>query len=219
MIVFHHRATDELRRSRHAPRPPAPPEGAGIESRGRRSGLHRARGQKWGTKGTQALGDRAAHPLYSDRTPTGRELEPILWQFRRDSRVPYPRTSCLSLRGRALRESRIARRRERLADDFCDAQPRVAWLQRTAVYELERMAIGALVALQDRDGFALDLGVVEEVEHLALTCIVRSPLPVVEGVASLRFGKPRWNLANQREASSLCGAARQSARGASGTAE
>jgi hypothetical protein len=86
-----------------------------------RSGLHRARGQKWGTGGTQALGDRAAHPLYSDRTPTGCELEPILWQFRRDSRVPDPLTSCLSLRGRAPRESRVARRRERLADDFCDA--------------------------------------------------------------------------------------------------
>jgi hypothetical protein len=62
------------------------------------------------------------------------------------------------------------------------------------------------------------LGVVEEVEHLAQTCVVHSPLPVVEGVASLRFGKPRSNLANQR-ASSLCDAARQSARGASGTAE
>jgi hypothetical protein len=80
------------------------------------------------------------------------------------------------------------------------------------------MATGALVVPQDRDGFAQDVGVVEEVEHLTQTCIVRLPLPAAEGVASQRFCKPRWNLANQR-ASFLRDAARRSARGASGTAE
>jgi hypothetical protein len=99
-----------------------------------------------------------------------------------------------------LKESRIARRREGLAGDFCDAQPRVAWPGETAVHELERSATGALAALQDRDGFSQDLGVVVVVAHLAHTCIVRSPLPMMEGVASLCFGKPRWNLPNQREA-------------------
>jgi hypothetical protein len=117
-----------------------------------------------------------------------------------------------------LWESRIARRRERLAD-YCNAQPRVVWLRRTAVYKSERMETSALVAPQDRDGFGQDLGVVEEVDHLAQTCIVRTPIPVAEGVASLRFGKPRWNLVNQREASSQCDTARQSARGAGVTDE
>jgi hypothetical protein len=80
------------------------------------------------------------------------------------------------------------------------------------------MATSALVASQDLDAFTLDSGLVEEVDHLAQTCIVRSSLLLAEGVASLRFGKSRCDLVNQR-ASSSCDAALQSPRGVGGIPE
>jgi len=109
----------------------------------------------------------------------GRELESTLWPLRR--------------------EARIARRRALLADYFRSARSCGVSLRQMAVYELDRLASGALVAFQDVEGFALGLGVVEEADRLEKTMIVRTPLPGLEGVASLRFGAARWDMADQRE--------------------
>jgi polynucleotide 5'-hydroxyl-kinase GRC3/NOL9 len=127
------------------------------------------------------------------------ELEPILWPLRRDGRV-----RCIELPAspHALarpRESRIARRRERLAGYFEGAQPRLVNLGQLAVYELQRLAHGALVAFQDAQGFALGLGAVQEIDRLAGTVIVCTPLAELKEVASVRFGATRWDLANKRD--------------------
>jgi polynucleotide 5'-kinase involved in rRNA processing len=68
-----------------------------------------------------------------------------------------------------------------------------------AVYDLERLASGALVALQDREGLALGLGVVEEASRPEEGVVVRTPLANLEDVMSVRFGAARWDLAGQCE--------------------
>ncbi len=128
-----------------------------------------------------------------------RELEPILWPMRRDGRVrcvEFPVSP--HVMGRS-REARVARRWERLADYFDKAQPYLLDLRQMAVYDLERLAIGAILAFQDAEGFALGLGVVQEVDRLGGTAVVRTPLSSLEGMASVRFGAVRWDLVNRRE--------------------
>ncbi len=50
------------------------------------------------------------------------------------------------------------------------------------------------LALQDAEGFTLGLGVVDEADRLEQAMTVRTPLPGLEGVTSLRFGAARWDL-------------------------
>jgi polynucleotide 5'-hydroxyl-kinase GRC3/NOL9 len=127
------------------------------------------------------------------------ELEPILWPLRRDGRIrtveilvsPYVRIRS--------REGRIAWRRERLACYFAGARSRLVNLRQIAVYDLERLAVGSLLGFQDTAGFCLGLGAVEQADHRQGTILVRTPLPDLGKVASIRFGVLRWDLANQRE--------------------
>jgi polynucleotide 5'-hydroxyl-kinase GRC3/NOL9 len=128
-----------------------------------------------------------------------RELEPILWPLRHDGRVRCVELPVSPHVVARSREARIARRRRRLIRHFEKAQPRQLVLRQMAVYDLERLATGALLAFQDADGFALDLGVVEQADRLAGTVIARTPLADLEGVASVRFGAHRWDPATQRE--------------------
>ncbi len=128
-----------------------------------------------------------------------RELEPILWPLRRDGRVRSVELPVSPHVAERSREARITRRRERLATYFQDAQPRLVTVRQMAIYDLGRLAIGALLALQDGEGFALGLGVVEEIDRLGGTIIVRTPLSSWERVKSVRFGAARWDLANRRE--------------------
>jgi polynucleotide 5'-hydroxyl-kinase GRC3/NOL9 len=121
------------------------------------------------------------------------ELEPILWPLRRDRRV-----RCMELRvsPRAMersRQARIDRRRARLARYLQPAQPRLIAIRQMAVYNLELLAKDAILAFQDQDGFALGLGVVDEVDRPGSTMVARTPLPDLEGVASIRLGEARWD--------------------------
>jgi polynucleotide 5'-hydroxyl-kinase GRC3/NOL9 len=129
----------------------------------------------------------------------GRELEPILWPLRRDGRVrcvelPVSPGAC----GRG-REERIVRRRERLAGYFSGARPHRLALGEMAVYDLQRLAVGAILALQDGEGYTLGLGVVDEIDRPGETMLVQTPLAGFDGVASVRLGVARWDLANGRE--------------------
>ena len=129
----------------------------------------------------------------------GRELEPILWPLRRDGRlrtVEWRVSPHVVVRPR---EARVARRRVQLARYFEQARPCLVSLHKMAVYDLDRLALGALLACQDGEGFTLGLGVVEQADRLEATIVVRTPLPDLAGVASLRFGAARWDLAGQRE--------------------
>ena len=69
----------------------------------------------------------------------------------------------------------------------------------TALAVAADAAEGALVAFQNGEGLAMGLGAVEQADRLAGTIIVRTPLPSLEGVASVRFGAARWDLRNRQE--------------------
>jgi polynucleotide 5'-hydroxyl-kinase GRC3/NOL9 len=127
------------------------------------------------------------------------ELEPILWPLRRDGRVQSIELPVSPHVVERTREARIARRRERLAGYFEVAESQLLMLKQLAVYDLEHLAVGSLFAFQDADGFSLGLGAGEEVDRSAGTLVVRTPLAGLKGVASLRFGTARWDLAHQRE--------------------
>ena len=129
----------------------------------------------------------------------GRELEPILWPLRRDGRVRCVELAVSPHVAVRSREARIARRQEALTRYLRGAQPCTVELNRMAVYDLERLAKGALLAFQDREGLALGLGVVEEINRPGGSIVVRTPLANLEEVISLRFGTARWDLAGQRE--------------------
>ena len=128
-----------------------------------------------------------------------RELEPILWPLRRDERVRCVELSISPYVVARSREVRIARRQQRLADYFSGAQSRMVALDRVAVYDLERLASGALLALQNDEGLTLGLGVVEDASRPKGKIRVHTPLTSLEEVKSVRFGTVRWDLASQRE--------------------
>jgi polynucleotide 5'-hydroxyl-kinase GRC3/NOL9 len=129
----------------------------------------------------------------------GRELEPILWPLRRDGRVRCVELNVSPYVRERSREARVARRRERLAGYFENAQPCLLRLGQMAIYDLERLTPGALVAFQDAEGFTVGLAVVQEADRLGGTVTVRTPLSSVEGATSVRFGATRWDLAAGRE--------------------
>lgn len=129
----------------------------------------------------------------------GQELEPLLWPLRRDGRI---RSVELPVSPHAVerpREARIARRRERLARYFEGAQSRRVSLRQAAVYDLDQLAVGALLAFQDVEGFALGLGIVQEIDRPGGTVLARTPLAGLEGVVSVRFGAARWDPSTCRE--------------------
>jgi polynucleotide 5'-hydroxyl-kinase GRC3/NOL9 len=129
----------------------------------------------------------------------GRELEPILWPLRREGRVRIVELPVSPHVIARSREARIARRRERLAGYFEGARPHTVDWREMAVYDVERLAAGALLAFQDAEGFVLSLGCVEKVDRPGGTLIARTPLTGLEGVCSVRLGAARWDMANRRE--------------------
>jgi len=129
----------------------------------------------------------------------GGELEPILCPLRRDGWTKIVELCPSPLVLARSREARIARRREMLALYFEGASSRQISLRQMAIYDLERLAPGSLLAFQDAEGFVLGLGVVEEADRKGGTVLVRSPLCTLDGARSLRFGATRWDLARQRE--------------------
>jgi polynucleotide 5'-hydroxyl-kinase GRC3/NOL9 len=128
------------------------------------------------------------------------ELEPILWPLRREGRLRLLELRVSPQAAERTRERRIAHRRERLAGYFQQARPHLLALQKMPVYDLEYMAPGALLALQDAEGLCLGLGVVEELDRRAGTAVtLRSPLSDLDRVASVRLGPVRWDLAREIE--------------------
>lgn len=127
------------------------------------------------------------------------ELEPILWPLRRDGRfqiVELPVSPHVLERSH---EARIAHRREQLARYFAHAHRHSLSLRQAPIYDLQLMAAGALVALQDAEGLFLALGVVEVGDTQAGSAVVWSPLADVGSARSLRFGSARWDLVNEKE--------------------
>jgi polynucleotide 5'-hydroxyl-kinase GRC3/NOL9 len=124
------------------------------------------------------------------------ELEPILWPLRRDGRV---RTAELQVSPHARersREARIAHRHKRFARYFGGNERLVVNMREMAVYDVEHMAPGALLAFQDREGLTLELGTVDKVDGRGGTVNIRTPLTSIERASSIRFGEARWDQQN-----------------------
>ncbi len=127
------------------------------------------------------------------------ELEPILWPLRRDGRVRVLELPVSPYVRERPREMRIVHRQERLAAYFAQGRSQVMSLKQMAVYDLERLAIGALLAFQDAEGLVVELGVVQATDGPGGRVKVHSPLQDRESVASVRFGTLRWDLQAKRE--------------------
>lgn len=127
------------------------------------------------------------------------ELEPILWPLRRDERVHCVDLAVSPYAEERSRESRIARRRQRLVQYFEGARTQRVSLRQMAAYDLDLLAVGAIVAFQNSSGFTMALGVVEEADRGGDTAAIRTPLESLNGVGSVRFGAARWDLNNKWE--------------------
>jgi polynucleotide 5'-hydroxyl-kinase GRC3/NOL9 len=121
------------------------------------------------------------------------ELEPLLWPLRRDGRVRVVELPVAPQVMRRTREQRVRHRARRFRDYFGSAGTHTLDLRRAAVYDLRRLAPRALLAFQDGDGFALALGVVEAADRADSRAVVRTPLPDLDAVASIRLGAARWD--------------------------
>jgi polynucleotide 5'-hydroxyl-kinase GRC3/NOL9 len=122
-----------------------------------------------------------------------RELEPILWPLRRDARVRTLELPVSTHVHQRTREERVAHRHTRFANYFAGAGSMVVNVRQMAVYDVERMSPGALLAFQDGQGLTLELGVAQEIDRRRGTVTIRTPLPAAEQAASVRFGDARWD--------------------------
>lgn len=127
------------------------------------------------------------------------ELDPILRPLRRDVRVGVAELPVSPYVTGRSREARIARRQEMLARYFGAAQPVLLSLRELALFDPERLAAGAVLALQDAEGLLRCLGVLEEVDRARATLVARTPQPCLDGVSSIRLGSTRWDLVNRHE--------------------
>lgn len=95
------------------------------------------------------------------------------------------------------REIRIRRRHQRWLRYFDQAGPlklSLRYLPHIAVFGLERASRGQLLALQDEEGFALGLGIIQAYDRRAQELVLYTPVTDLEGVCSLRIGAMRFYL-------------------------
>jgi len=117
-----------------------------------------------------------------------RELEPWLIPLRRSRRVrviDLPRSPAAGQRDTAARQTHRARQ---FASYFRAARPvRVDW-RRLAVFPAPRFRLDQLAALEDVQGFALGLGLVQESDSRARQVTLYTPLEALTRVDALRLG-------------------------------
>jgi polynucleotide 5'-hydroxyl-kinase GRC3/NOL9 len=118
-----------------------------------------------------------------------RELEHILEPLRREGRVRLIELPVSAAVRTTSRKQRAERRKRQFHRYFGAAGEREIPLTDRAVYGLERATEGVLLALQDREGFALAFGVVRRAGEGGL--LVRTPFEDLSAVVSLRIGSVR----------------------------
>lgn len=118
----------------------------------------------------------------------GSELEPILVPLRRSARtlvVELPSVSAIQPRDMPTRRAYRARQ---FARYFANAYPlEISWT-RLAVFPAPSFDQGRLVALEDARGFALALGVVQDVNPIRCTALLLTPTHSLEMVDAVRLG-------------------------------
>jgi polynucleotide 5'-hydroxyl-kinase GRC3/NOL9 len=116
------------------------------------------------------------------------ELEHILWPLRRRATPRVHELPVAQAVAEKSRQVRIARRERRFRRYFAGAGLLTVPLDRVPVVGLEGRVRNRLLAFQNGQGFALELGVVETLDARRKVLSVRTPLPGLEGVESLRLG-------------------------------
>jgi polynucleotide 5'-hydroxyl-kinase GRC3/NOL9 len=118
----------------------------------------------------------------------GNELEPILGPLRRSARtrvVELPAASSVRPRDMLTRRAHRARL---FTQYFAAAYPlEISWA-RLAVFPAPCFSRYQLVAMEDRRGFALALGIVLEVDHARKTVLLFTPAHSLSEVDALRVG-------------------------------
>ncbi len=118
----------------------------------------------------------------------GSELEPILGPLRRSARtrvVELPAASAVRPRDMLTRRAHRARL---FARYFADAYPlEISWA-RLAVFPAPCFERYRLVAMEDRRGFALALGIVLEADHARKALLLLTPAHSLNEVDALRVG-------------------------------
>ncbi len=127
----------------------------------------------------------------------GAELEPILRPWHHHPRLQVFELPAVPQAMTKPREARIRRRHQRWLRYFDQAGPlklSLRYLPHLAVFGLEKASPGQLLALQDKEGFALGLGIIESYDRRAQELVLHTPLTDLEGVCSLRIGAMRFYL-------------------------
>ncbi len=120
------------------------------------------------------------------------ELEHILWPLRRCKGLRLYELPVAREAREKVREARIAHRAGRFRRYFDGAGVLSVSLNRLPVIGLGGGPTrGRLLAFQDEAGFAVGLGVVQDLAPAQQTLWVRTPLSTLDGVASLRLGDLR----------------------------
>jgi polynucleotide 5'-hydroxyl-kinase GRC3/NOL9 len=121
----------------------------------------------------------------------GAELEHILWPLRRRKDLRLHELPVAREVREKAREVRVTHRAERFRRYFANAGLLSVQLNRLPVVGLGGTARDRLLAFQDEVGFVLGLGVVQDLDPGQRALSVRTPLPGLDGVASLRMGELR----------------------------
>jgi polynucleotide 5'-hydroxyl-kinase GRC3/NOL9 len=129
----------------------------------------------------------------------GPELEHILWPWRRDRRVRVHELRVSEHVQERDRETRIRYRKERFRNYFEKAGTLKVPVRSTVIFGIEEMSRWRVLAFQDKEGFAVALGVAQEYERSSQTLTIRTPLTSMAGVSSIRFGTLRLDPATGRE--------------------
>lgn len=116
------------------------------------------------------------------------ELEPLLVPLRRSgrSRVVSLRPSP-AVRRRDTPERR-SHRTNQFADYFAGAHTLLVDWRKLAVFPFPRFSLHRLVALENRDGFTLALGIVVNIERNQRQVKLKTPLPSLDRVNAIRLG-------------------------------
>jgi polynucleotide 5'-hydroxyl-kinase GRC3/NOL9 len=129
----------------------------------------------------------------------GAELEHVLWPLRRRKDLRLHELPVAREAREKVREARIAHRTERFRRYFAGAGLLSVSLNRLPVVGLSGPFRDRLLAFQDEAGFAVGLGVVQDLDPAQRTLSVRTPLPGLDGVASLRMGELRLDPASGQQ--------------------
>lgn len=116
------------------------------------------------------------------------ELETLLLPLRRSQRIRLKVVKSASGAQTRDMNRRRAYRQERFSRYFQKSVHLEANWSRLAVWPVPRFSLNRLVALEDRTGFTLGLGIIVAIDRLRRSVTLQTPLASMDGVSALRIG-------------------------------